>query len=126
MVLRNARGEPVEQRRAARSRSEQKLLQIPGLARGERQPLRVEHYFDRFGPQKEASVESLATGESQQHDGSARRLERHHSRDYFCIRGLRNFVMRSLVIAEVHRIAQRSGGLREHLEALAIERRLIG
>ncbi len=126
MILVDAGGEPGEQRGAIGSGGEGELLEIPGFAGREREALGIEHDFDGFRTQEEASVEALATGESEQHGFAARGREGHHAGDHLGVGGLRDFVVLELVVGEVERTAERAGGLAEHLEALAIERSGIG
>ena len=52
--------------------------------------------------------------------------EGHHAGDHSGVGGLRDLVVRQFVVGQIHGLAERAGGLGEHLETLAVERGVIG
>ena len=125
MVLVDPVGQPGEQCGAIGSAGEGELFEIPGFAGSEREALGIEHHFDGFRTQEEAAVEAVATGEGEQHGLATGRSQRHHAGDHPGIGRLRDLVMLQLVVGEIDRLAERARGLREHLEAFAVQRGVL-
>ena len=126
MIHGDAAGELVEQLGAIGAGGEEELLEIPGFAGSEREAFGIEHDLDGFRPQVETAVESPAACETEQLRFAAGRGEGHHAGDDARVGGLRDLVVAELVVADVDRLAECAGGLREHLETFAVERGGVG
>ena len=110
-----------EQRGAIGAGRVEELFEVPGFAGAEREAFGIEHHLDGFRTQVEAADEAAATGEREQHGGSAVRGEGHHPGDDAGVGRLRDLVVGQFVVTEIDGVREGAGGLREHLEALAIE-----
>ena len=103
--------------------ADREFLELPRLPRRELDAFRVNGDFERAVSQEESPAEATARRECQRNRRSIRGREGQQAGCGGRAFRLRDFVVILLRVAQIERLGERAGCLREHLEALAVEMR---